>query len=154
MMIVDSLTIDLSAATIISTDVIYPVEIEKSVEGLGVKTIYGLSFNPGPLPDWNNPCNRYVGLEEPIEKAKPDIGFHLFPNPATDAVTIELAAPLSQPATLTFFNQLGEKVLEKQLPHGQREATVPVSHLPKGMYFLSLVENGQVVNTRKVAIWR
>jgi hypothetical protein len=95
-----------------------------------------------------SPCDTLTSISEPSSEN----ALHLYPNPATDAVTIELASPLAQPATLTFYNQLCEKVLENSLPKGQREATVPVAHLPKGLYFLALMENGRVVHMQKVVV--
>jgi hypothetical protein len=103
-----------------------------------------------------SPCdtlgiNGYVSTDEQLQN---EGGIKIFPNPASDAVTVELDAPLSQPATLTFYNQLGEKVLEKPLPKGQREATVPVAHLPKGLYFYVVRAEGRALGVGKVVVAR
>lgn len=69
------------------------------------------------------------------------------PNPAHDFLHIEAGSPI---AALNLFDLTGKLVFEQKLDNSA-EAKIPVSHFPKGVYFLKiLTENGWTA--RKVAI--
>jgi hypothetical protein len=74
-----------------------------------------------------------VSVTEP--KPANSLTLNIYPNPASDMLTISLPK-LSSNAQLTLFNITGEKLLEKQIT--QAETQLDISMLPKGMYFLRL----------------
>jgi len=57
--------------------------------------------------------------------------FHLYPNPASDNLIIQTNG--NSPISVELFNAQG-MLLEKL----QNQKRVPVSHLPSGVYFLSI----------------
>lgn len=64
----------------------------------------------------------------------------LYPNPATDAFTISL--PASTEASLTFFNNKGEKVLSRTVKGNS--SLVSVRELTPGTYFVRISQNGNL----------
>ncbi len=74
----------------------------------------------------------------------------VYPNPATDVITIEQPARV-QVSQVVIFNQLGQRVLTAAVQ--DRVQQVSVRHLPGGIYFLHISSsNGTVV--KKVSIIR
>lgn len=61
----------------------------------------------------------------------------IYPNPATDTLTIHVNAEMTI-QTILIFNRLGQKIIDTTL------TTIDVSQLPAGTYFLKLItQNGQ-----------
>ena len=79
-----------------------------------------------------------------------------YPNPARGQITVRYALPETQSVTIRLYDVLGRKVrtLAQGASSGRQKATVDVSGLPSGSYFLRLrVENGPT-KTRKLTIVR
>jgi hypothetical protein len=62
--------------------------------------------------------------------------FSIYPNPASETLTITTPIELAYPAVATVFNALGQVVLTKQLNANQQQ--LDVSNLPNGVYTISL----------------
>jgi PKD repeat protein len=78
--------------------------------------------------------------------------FRLFPNPATEQVTIEFTRNISGVCTLTLYGLTGNKVKEVQQAISEgNQISLQLSGLSKGLYFLR-VNAGGSVSTRKVII--
>ena len=60
----------------------------------------------------------------------------LFPNPAHEAATWRLAAPLVQAETLRIFDQLGREVRRQPVPAQTRQLSLHLTGLPTGLYVL------------------
>ncbi len=62
----------------------------------------------------------------------------IFPNPATDLLLIKAEIPITQLLSIRLFNARGERIPEfVPTPNGSsNEFLVPVSHLPRGLYFV------------------
>ncbi|MFN0032467.1 MAG: T9SS type A sorting domain-containing protein [Flavobacteriales bacterium] len=68
----------------------------------------------------------------------------VFPNPATEMITIELSAA----AAIWITNADGKQILQQVLPSGQSQ--LDISHLAKGVYYLSVSNAVHVQTTRLV----
>jgi hypothetical protein len=79
-------------------------------------------FSSGEL-SYSNRVSTHLGLEE-----QSDCLLHIFPNPATDRVTIEGIG------TMTITNTLGQTILTKEI---DGKETI---ELPKGLYFVTIGE--------------
>jgi PKD repeat protein len=78
--------------------------------------------------------------------------FRLFPNPATDHVTIEFTRNMRGMCTFTLCSLTGNKVKEfRQTISDGSLISLPLSGLSKGLYFLRINVGGSV-STRKVII--
>ena len=86
----------------------------------------------------------------------PVSGFLLYPNPATGVVNVELM-PHSCPVLVTFYNSLGNLVLENTYNYGKGDIgpviqPVDVSNLSSGLYVVRVNNNGDT-NTEKLIIY-
>ena len=68
------------------------------------------------------------------------------PNPATDKITIEIAAGLAS-SQLSIINLNGEEVLTRQIT--QPKTQIDISNLPSGVYIVRLT-NDKTVEVRKI----
>ena len=75
--------------------------------------------------------------------------FELFPNPATNAITISQEANSSR--QLQIVDTSGKLLLEQQLEVGVGQETLNISQLSTGIYFVT-VSDGQTSQTRKLAV--
>ena len=75
----------------------------------------------------------------------------LYPNPARDQFRLQLPAPLEDRAQLSLFDGRGSLVQRGIMAIGEREHTVEVGQLPKGLYFVQLQIGAQTV-TRRVVV--
>ncbi|MFI5220220.1 MAG: T9SS type A sorting domain-containing protein [Bacteroidia bacterium] len=76
---------------------------------------------------------------------KPQSQLSLFPNPATTHLTIQSSSKTNN-TTVILHNTLGEQLLAKQF---KEKATVDISHLPQGIYFVT-VSNEKERVVRKI----
>jgi len=78
----------------------------------------------------------------------------IFPNPATDQVTIRYSG-ISGVTTLKLLNMEGKILLQKKLgSFGAGSVLVPVSMYPPGNYLVQVLADGHVIRTEKVVIQR
>ncbi|HHM21808.1 MAG TPA: T9SS type A sorting domain-containing protein [Bacteroidetes bacterium] len=61
------------------------------------------------------------------------------PNPAAGHAVFSLSAPIPNEVSLTFFNLAGKACLTVGLPASQTRATLNVSHLPPGLYWVKTI---------------
>jgi len=90
----------------------------------------------------------------------PSVSFALdrvVPNPATDRLTVLLALPSSQPATLDLFDVAGRSWLSRDvgaLGAGTHQVDLSIrgGHAPAGLYFLRLAQAGRMATTPVVVL--
>lgn len=70
--------------------------------------------------------------------SNPQPGIRLYPNPATDALTIALDPPVTGTVTGYVVNSLGERRTEFVIPEGSYLCTVTLTGLPSGLYAVYL----------------
>jgi hypothetical protein len=75
------------------------------------------------------------------------------PNPASENMTVDYTF-VSEPktATIELYNVVGLKVSELKIEGTEGKAKMNVSNLSNGVYFYSLVVDGNKVSTKKVVI--
>lgn len=73
----------------------------------------------------------------PVDKVE-DLGFSVYPNPATDELNVQL---LREASDLSIYNVAGALVLHKSLSPSDRLVRLNVSALKSGMYILKLKTN-------------
>ncbi len=84
------------------------------------------------------PCGQLSTDVEEIEKA--DIDFAMFPNPASNDLTISVSIQENIEVELSIFNLIGKRILTKTIDIQQGENIIPldISHLPQGSYLLEM----------------
>ena len=70
-----------------------------------------------------------------------------YPNPASDKFTIETSSPANM---ISIYNLLGEKIKSVSLKIGQTNFQIDVADLNKGVYFYSIINEGVIVETKKL----
>ena len=73
-------------------------------------------------------------------------GPSLYPNPFNDQLTLALG----NASGMTICNALGEQVRSFTFTSGQATLRADVGTLPKGVYFVSILQRGAVVETRRM----
>ncbi|MBW6460874.1 MAG: T9SS type A sorting domain-containing protein [Bacteroidales bacterium] len=115
--------------------------IYKGVNNYGV--IYGATYGSGliMLDDFQKP----VGIAEPGKMNKTG-NLKLYPNPATDRVTVSFEATSPGPVTINIYNLTGATVKSIDLgyrPAGNHEAIINCSGLVQGTYVVRLTTGNQ-----------
>lgn len=78
-----------------------------------------------------------------------------FPNPARNAVTIQLEVSERQPVTVEVFNTLGQRVAQPvraQEMSGKREVRLSTQNLASGVYFIRLQAGKQLFTERMTVV--
>jgi hypothetical protein len=100
------------------------------------------------------------GIEEPCESVaiginKTELGidlFSIYPNPNDGKFTIEIESSKGGSAVFEIVNILGQVIETQQLKNlnGKRLINVNLSELSKGLYFVKLHFNNEIINRRVV----
>lgn len=89
------------------------------------------------------------GYRTTIDKKKlSESHLSAFPNPATAEITVRIPAGMSQEASASVFNALGEKQAVRYKEGGVGEVRIKVGHLPSGIYVIILEDRQQRVFSR------
>jgi hypothetical protein len=84
-----------------------------------------------------------------------NVAFGMFPNPATDQLTVEVPMENESDVQVSVLDPSGKVALQQHrlLTKGDNQMTLDVSSLPNGVYFVQ-VRNGETSSTRKLAVQR
>ncbi len=87
-----------------------------------------------------------------IENAQLENGLEIYPNPANDVLNITIKDVNSDNLNISLNNTQGQAVLERQLVDfsGSSTETIDVSQLTKGLYFVKITSDTEVVTKRVV----
>ena len=79
----------------------------------------------------------------------------IYPNPATSSVSLDyqLTAQVNE-ASVKVFNILGAMVKEADLNRGEGKMRMDIADLKNGVYFYSVIVNGDVYQTKKLIVQR
>ena len=75
----------------------------------------------------------------------------LFPNPATDQLTLRTNFPVSENITVKIYNALGIEILSTVLSFGKDELVIPIGGMQKGIYFAEISNKTSKV-TKRIAV--
>lgn len=92
--------------------------------------------------------NHTVAVEDIPAMAR---GMKVYPNPASSHVTIAFSNPANAPHTLMVFDTRGQKVYEATDITAE-EITIPVRHLPEGLYFFRLQKPSGIAGTGRFSL--
>lgn len=77
-----------------------------------------------------------VGISE-IEAIQSDL--RLFPNPAADFIMVQYSLDISDAfESLSIYNSLGQLVFEESIVYKDKKASIPITCLENGVYFIEL----------------
>jgi hypothetical protein len=100
--------------------------------------------------------NNLPGSLEPtvdIEKSEPDLLWSIYPNPATDYLTISFVELSGKPLLLNITTLSGESVLNKTITNGTaNQYFVRIGHLHIGMYLLTITREGIPLVKKRIVV--
>jgi len=78
----------------------------------------------------------------------------VFPNPATDHITLRINSSKTQPETLVLSDLNGKQVINQQnnLKNGSQDILFPLHGLAAGTYMLSLTDADGIEATRGITV--
>jgi len=77
---------------------------------------------------------KYTQSESDVEDHAGNIGFEIFPNPASSVVSLRSSVFSQKSSTIEIYDLNGRKLIEKQIPNGTESIEIDVSHLTSGVY--------------------
>jgi subtilisin-like proprotein convertase family protein len=89
-----------------------------------------------------------LSAEEPSARG---LDFALFPNPAHDAVWVDLGAPAASSVRVSLFGLNGQLLQTAEIPAGAERLQIVLRDFPKGMYAVRL-ESATAVGARKLVL--
>ncbi len=75
-----------------------------------------------------------------------------YPNPAANRVNIDYSLANAKSASVKIINLLGSVVKSVNLPAGSSKVSMDVSDLNQGVYFYSIVVDGNIIKTKKLIV--
>ncbi len=104
-----------------------------------------------------NQCNEadsasivLIGLEQSEQTPDPDI--QIYPNPATDKLSLKWNPQVFQPDYIEIYNSIGKLVFRKNdISNIQFEGTILINHLSPGFYSIS-IGNEEIVHQQNLVI--
>lgn len=70
--------------------------------------------------------------------------FKVFPNPASDIITIEVHNPIREINQVSIYNSIGKLILS-----ANQLTNINVSDLPQGLYFIRIINRKEISSTAK-----
>ncbi|MEL6864714.1 MAG: T9SS type A sorting domain-containing protein [Bacteroidota bacterium] len=99
-------------------------------------------------------CSDAGGRDMAPATTKKRLGhLQLFPNPATDEVTIALPE-LAGDSRLLLFDAFGKELMDTPIPYKENEWALSTESLAEGIYFIALYQNNQTTHIEKLVILR
>jgi len=86
----------------------------------------------------------YLGVDETTTKQQ----INIFPNPGSGVIS--LSGLPDQHVSIQVYNLFGQKVYETY--DARRDSKIDLSHLPKGMFLLKVLMNGETIKTEKIVL--
>ncbi len=108
------------------------------------------NFRLYDVPD--SPCDT-LGINDPVSSShelSKNYQLKIYPNPATDIINIEIKNPLINGQIV--LTDLTGRTLKKWAFENQLKKEIEVSKVPKGLYFLSVRNEGVLLSTQKIII--
>jgi hypothetical protein len=91
-----------------------------------------------------SPCTGINNLASTIQ----NVSFLVYPNPTNDILNIKLDLTNESNTSIQLVNALGQVIISKNA--SQEISSLNVSSLTSGIYFVKLIQNGKVLDVKKV----
>lgn len=100
-------------------------------------------------------CDTLTGINNHTVDLKSGI-ISVYPNPASTELSVEIASENPGHIKIDLFNLLGLKVFTASydISSSTRNITIPIHHLQNGVYFITMMQNGVLIDTHKAWISR
>ena len=109
------------------------------------------NYRLGTTPTY--PCDPTIDLPVSTkEQALTRANFNVYPNPASNLVTISYGDILSANVEWVLYTSVGQAVKQVTLEKGSNSTEVSLADLPKGLYFYSVTVAGEVLESGKLVV--
>ncbi len=100
-----------------------------------------------------NPDAEFYSVPENHDAINPMTSARIYPNPVVDQMTIEVNASQASEMSISVYNLMGQKVMDKNVSinTGINAPTISTSNLSSGVYFVTVKANG-FENTMKFIV--
>ncbi|HEU4716273.1 MAG TPA: T9SS type A sorting domain-containing protein [Bacteroidia bacterium] len=78
----------------------------------------------------------------------------VYPNPSSDKIVLSFGDEMKQPVTVKIFSGNGQQVMAQSFAGGTLKATMDISQLGAGVYFISIESGKNILQTKKLVITR
>lgn len=75
--------------------------------------------------------------------------FTLYPNPANDYINLTFSEQISDSFQVYIYNSLGQKMNFTRIDTSENSMKISVNELSVGMYFVTIINNGKLVESKK-----
>ena len=116
----------------------------KKVNSLAINGnyIFASTYNNGI---WKLPLSLIVGINENLQNTQ----LHLFPNPATNTLTLNLSQQQGlQNATVSIYDIQGKQLLQQSITEAQTQ--IDISSFAKGIYIVKLQTDKEILQSKFV----
>lgn len=103
------------------------------------------------LKQWDNDGQFIYSGTVTISENSSDIGLHIFPNPTSDLLIIQIGNILDHDVQVLLTNTKGETVMQKYFYQGSTICFLETTTLYEGFYYVSVIDNG-VTRSFKVQV--
>ncbi|MCC6727031.1 MAG: T9SS type A sorting domain-containing protein [Saprospiraceae bacterium] len=94
-----------------------------------------------------SPCDSLIS--EAHENVETQLQIKVFPNPASDALTIMLPNDFTEGDDIVLFNQFGQALLVSKSTAGNAQFELSLKNIPNGVYFLKVMNlKGQTLSSK------
>jgi len=108
---------------------------------------YNYTCHPSPAnPAGHMPAKLLVTCATTVPSIDLENISFAYPIPFSNSITIEA----TDADMINLYNILGNKIKSVSFVHGQTKIEVDAAELPKGIYFYSVIREGEIVETRKL----
>ena len=79
---------------------------------------------------------------------------NVYPNPTSDYINLNFTSTTTEDLQLFLTDILGKTIFSKTLltDKGEQNIRFQVNDLPKGTYFLQIVNNEEIISVQKVSV--
>ncbi len=91
----------------------------------------------------------FNGSTVPVNTNAVQDNFHVYPNPATDVIHVQLQAPVRE-ARFQMFSLQGQLLINHTVTQSD---TIDIATLASGIYLIQVVLDQNVLYTRKLAVY-
>lgn len=100
---------------------------------------------------WPDNCGDGLqGMEGEREKFVFENGYHAFPNPTQNIITVSFAGTPDVQRTIEIFNLLGTRVILREISPFAGEETIDLNNFSNGVYWLVVREKGRIAFESKI----
>ncbi|MEX2380445.1 MAG: T9SS type A sorting domain-containing protein [Vicingaceae bacterium] len=86
------------------------------------------------------------------EKQANEVSFNLYPNPASNQVMLDFDKGLNQNLSVEVKDILGKQIETVAVNSSAKKLQLDLSSYSKGIYFISVLDNQQIVKTKKLIV--